>query len=72
MMQIHQNFVPNILFTKLVKYCWIYLQKTRTAGQVILKFGVLSNEVVLRKKLENKKITWAAVLGANISQIFSP
>jgi hypothetical protein len=33
---------------------------------------MLSNEVVLRKKLENKKITWAALLGANICQIFSP
>ena len=71
-MQIHRNFVPNILFVKLVKYFWIYLQKTWRAGQVILKFGMLSNEVVLRKKLENKNFTWAALLGANISQIFSP
>ena len=71
MIQIHLNFVPNIFFTKLVKYFGIYLQKTWRAGQVILKFGVLSNEVVLRKKLENKNFTWAALLGANISQIFS-
>ena len=53
-MQIHPNFVPNIFFAKLVKYFWIYLQKTWRAGQVILKFGMLSNEVVLRKKLETK------------------
>ena len=64
MIQIHLNFVPNISFTKLVKYFGIYLQKTWRAGQVILKFGVLSNEVVLRKKLENKNFTWAALLGA--------
>ena len=69
-MQDRQNFVPNILFTKLVKYLWIYLQKTWTAGRRRLKFGVLSNEIVLRKKLENKKILRAAVLCANISQIF--
>ena len=39
MIQIHLNFVPNISFTKLVKYFGIYLQKTWRAGQVILKFG---------------------------------
>ena len=33
--------------------------------------GMLSNEDVLRKKLENKNLTWAALLGANIFQIFS-
>ena len=35
------------------------------------EFGVLSNEVVLRK-LENQIFSWAALLGANIFQIFSP
>ena len=54
MIQIHLNFVPNIFFTKLVKYFGIYLQKTWRAGQVILKFGVLSNEVVLRKTRKQK------------------
>ena len=72
MMQIDKIFVPNIFFTKLVEYFWIYLQKTWRAGQVILKFGMLSNEVMLRKKPENNNFTWAALLGANISQIFSP
>ena len=69
-MRIHQNFVPNIYFTKLVKYIWSYLQKTWTAGRIILKFCVLSNKVVLRKKLENNKFIQAAVLSANIFQIF--
>ena len=69
-MQDCQNVVPNIFVIKLVKYLWIYLQKTWTAGRRILKFGVLSNEIVLRKKLENKKILRAAVLCANIFQIF--
>jgi len=32
---------------------------------------VETNEVVLRKKLENKKFIRAALLGANIFQIFS-
>ena len=71
-MQIHRNFIPNTLFVNLVKYFWIYLQKTWRAGQVILKFIMLRNEVVLRKKLENKNFTLAALLGANIFQIFSP
>ena len=70
-MEIYQNFVQNIFFAKKVKYFWIFLQKTWTAGQVILKFGVLSNQVMLRKKVENKNFTWAAVLSANIFQIFS-
>ena len=41
------------------------------AGRIDLKFGVLSGEVVLGKKLENNNFIRAAVLGANISQIFS-
>ena len=49
MMQIHKIFIPNIFFTKLVEYFWIYLQKTWTAGRITLKFCVLSNEAVLRK-----------------------
>ena len=50
----------------------IYLQKTLTADWITLKFCVLSNEAVPRKKLENDNFIRAAVLGANISQIFSP
>ena len=41
------------------------------AGRIDLKFGVLSGEIVLGKKLENNNFIRAAVLGANISQIFS-
>ena len=44
-------------YTELVKYLLTYLQKTWTAGQINLKFCVLSNQVMLIKTLENKKIS---------------
>ena len=57
-------------YTELVKYLYTYLQKTWRAGRTSLKFGVVSNQVVLRKTLENKNFLRPALLCANIYQIF--
>ena len=57
-------------YTELFKYLLTFLRKTWRAGRRSLKFGVLSNQVMLRKTLENKKFPCPAVLSANISQIF--
>ena len=59
-----------IFYTELVKYLYTYLQKTWRAGRISLKFGVVSNQVVLRKTLENKNFVRPALLCANIYQIF--
>ena len=69
-MQNFLNFNTNIFVQQICLKCVHLFAKTWTAGRVLLKFGVLSNEIVLRKKLENKKNLRAAVLCANISQIF--
>ena len=57
-------------YTELFKYLLTFLRKTWRAGQASLKFCVLSNQVVLRKTLENKNFACPALLWANISQIF--
>ena len=57
-------------YTELVKYLYTYLQKTWRAGRISLKFGVVSNQVVLRKTLENENFIRPALLCANIYQIF--
>ena len=57
-------------YTELFKYLVTFLRKTWTAGRASLKFCVLSNQVVLRKTLENKNFACPALLSANISQIF--
>ena len=56
---------------KNVIFFGVFGQKTGRAGQIILNLSTKRNQMFL-KKLENKNFTWAAVLGANISQIFSP
>ena len=61
----------NIFLSKYVGHLLIYLQKTWRAGHINLKFGMWSNQVLLLKKLENNFFIRAALLGANISQIFS-
>ena len=57
-------------YTELVKYLYTFLQKTWRAGRISLKFGVVSNQVVLRKTLENENFIRPALLCANIYQIF--
>ena len=57
-------------YTELVKYLYTYLQKTWRADRISLKFGVVSNQVVLRKTLENENFIRPALLCANIYQIF--
>ena len=53
-----------------VKYLRSYLQKTWRGGQTSLKFCVLANQVVPRKKVENNILVWGPLHGANIGQIF--
>ena len=50
--------------------CTHICKKTWRAGRRSLKFGVLGNQVVLRKTLENKNFLRPALLCANIYQIF--
>ena len=50
--------------------CTHICKKTWRAGRISLKFGVVSNQVVLRKTLENKNFLRPALLCANIYQIF--
>ena len=57
-------------YTELFKYLLTFLRKTWRAGRRSLKFGVLSNQVMLRKTLEYEKFLRLALLSANISQIF--
>jgi len=58
-------------FTELIKYFRHFCEKTWRAGQGSLKFCVSSNQVVLRKTLENKNFPCPALLCANISKYFS-
>ena len=53
-----------------IKYLRSYLQKTWRGGQTSLKFCVLANQVVPRKKVENNILVWGPLHGANIGQIF--
>ena len=57
--------------SKYVGRLFVYLQNTWRAGHINLKFGMWSNQTLLFKKLENNFFIWAALLGANIFQIFS-
>ena len=70
-MQNFLNVYTNILLGKYFGHLFIYLQKTWRAGHINLKFGMWSNQILLLKKLENNFFIRAALLGANISQIFS-
>ena len=53
-----------------VKYLRSYLQKTWRGGLLRLKFCMLANLVVPRKKVENTDFHRAPLHGANIYQIF--
>ena len=65
------NVYTNVFVRKYVGRFFIYLQKRWRAGHINLKFGMWSNQILLLKKLENSFFIRAALLGANISQIFS-
>ena len=78
-----KSFKPFLNDAKLLKYLYkyflskyfgrlfVFLHKPWRAGHINLKFGMWSNQVLLLKKLENNFFIRAALLGANISQIFS-
>ena len=55
--------------------CWMFVhlfaKKTWKAGHMNLIFGTKSNYILFLKKVENNFFIWAALLGANIFQIFS-
>ena len=71
MMQIHKIFIPNIFFTKLVEYFWIYLLKNMNGWSDNSEILCVEQWGRAEKKLENNNFIRAAFLGANISQIFS-
>ena len=64
------TFYTNIWLSKYFGRLFIYLQNTWRAVHINLKFGMWSNQMLLFKKLENNFFIRAALLGANISQIF--
>ena len=61
---------PELFIQDWSNICRHICKKTWRAGRTSLKFGVVSNQVVLRKTLENENFIRPALLCANIYQIF--
>ena len=70
-MQIHQNFVPNIFVHQISQIFVDLFAKNMNGWSGNSEIWCVEQWGRAEKKLENKNFTWAAVLGANISQIFS-
>ena len=69
--QTPKSWLLILVFIIYVKYLRSYLQKTWRGGLTNLKFCVLANQLVPKKRVENNIFVRGPLHGANIGQIFS-
>ena len=71
MVQNHKSFVPNILFYQICqKFVDLFTKNMNGWSDKKIILYLFCSFDLLRKKVENRFFIWAAVLCANISQIF--